>query len=67
MTAREPSTGALHNVSIDVQLTDQPLPLMFTAPDWEGARAYLDSAEFREVAARIHFITITSNRGSTRE
>lgn len=45
-------------LSIDVNITGQPLPLTVSARNWESVRAYLDSAEFRAVAERVEFVSI---------
>lgn len=56
---RDPVTGELLNkISIDVHLGDETQ--MYAARDWKAARTFLASAEFRKIADRVDFVTLTN-------
>lgn len=62
MSRRDPQTGELtHPISINLHLSGQPLPEVYNAGSWKAAGNFFQSDEFRELANRVEFVTITDS------
>lgn len=58
---RDPETGKLTNpISIDIHHAGAPLPTLVYCRNWNAARTFLASAEFRAIADDVSFVTITN-------
>jgi alpha-glucuronidase len=49
----------VYKVSVDLHLTDGTFRY-YLAKNWRDARGYLGSQEFREIAERVHFVTLVN-------
>lgn len=62
---RDPETGELVNkISINIHHAATMLPSFVWCRDWNAARKFLASAEFKAIADDVSFVTITNREAS---
>lgn len=63
MTPTKPDT-TIWAISIDVTVSGERFPLVYTAKDWAAARKWFAGPEFRKIADRVEFVTFTNREVS---